>query len=117
MLTGVDQPLDGAGVLLEHVLQIWHRPMPAILGESAFGIELRDGGRIHGVAVGVDHQPTASRITSGSNRRHLNSPEIDGTRNIRASYQPAYQVKPPKLQHRRLRLILWLSRTAFRITI
>jgi hypothetical protein len=29
----------------------------------------------------------------------LNSPEIDGTQNIRASYQPAYQVKPPKLQH------------------
>jgi hypothetical protein len=28
--------------------------------------------------------PTASRITSGSNWRHLNSPEIDGTRNIRA---------------------------------
>jgi hypothetical protein len=26
-----------------------------------------------------------SRITSGSNWRHLNSPEIDGTRNIRAS--------------------------------
>jgi hypothetical protein len=29
--------------------------MPAILGESAFGFELRDGGRIRGVAVGVDH--------------------------------------------------------------
>ena len=90
MLTGVDQPLDGAGVLLEHVLQIWHRPMPAILGESAFGIELRDGGRIHGVAVGVDHQPTASRITSGSNRRHLNSPEIDGTRNARLRRRYAF---------------------------
>ena len=53
MVTGVDQPLDGAGVLLEHFLQDWHRPMPAILGESAFGIELRDGGRIHGVALSV----------------------------------------------------------------
>jgi hypothetical protein len=30
-------------------------PMPAILGESAFGFELRDGGLIRGVAVGVDH--------------------------------------------------------------
>jgi hypothetical protein len=29
--------------------------MPAFLGESAFGFELRDGGRIRGVAVGVDH--------------------------------------------------------------
>jgi trehalose/maltose transport system substrate-binding protein len=55
MLTSVDPPLDGAVVLLEHVVQIWHRSMPAILGKSAFGFELRDGGRIRGVAVGVDH--------------------------------------------------------------
>ena len=55
MLTRVDPPLDGAVVLLEHVIQIRHWPMPAILGESAFGFELRDGGRIRGVAVGVDH--------------------------------------------------------------
>ena len=55
MLTGVDPPLDGAVVLLEHVVQIWRRPMPAILGESALGFERRDGGRIRGVAVGVDH--------------------------------------------------------------
>ena len=55
MLTGVDPPLDCAVILLEHVVQIWHRPMPAILGESAFGFELHDGGRIRGVAVGVDH--------------------------------------------------------------
>jgi hypothetical protein len=55
MLTGVDPPLDGAVVLLEHVVQIWHRSMPAFLGESAFGFELRDGVRIRGVAVGVDH--------------------------------------------------------------
>src|SRR5271163_4302944 len=55
MLTSVDPPLDGAVVLLEHVVQIWHRSMPAILGENAFSFELRDGGRIRGVAVGVDH--------------------------------------------------------------
>src|SRR5271166_5852530 len=55
MLTRVDPTLDGAVVLLEHVIQIRHWPMPAILGESAFGFELRDGGRIRGVAVGVDH--------------------------------------------------------------
>jgi hypothetical protein len=42
-------------VLLEHVIQIRHWPMPAIRGQSAFGFELRDGGRIRGVAVGVDH--------------------------------------------------------------
>jgi hypothetical protein len=55
MLTGVDPPLDGAVVLLEHVIQIWHRPMLAILGQSASGFELGDGERIRSVAVGVDH--------------------------------------------------------------
>src|SRR5208337_3194892 len=55
MLASIDPPLDGAVVLLEDVVQIWHRSMPAILGESAFGFELRDGGRIRGVPVGVDH--------------------------------------------------------------
>jgi hypothetical protein len=63
MLTGVDPPLDGAVVLLEHVVQIWHRPMPAILGESALGFERRDGGRIRGVAVGVDH-PRRGKVRS-----------------------------------------------------
>ena len=47
--------LDGAVILLEHVIQIRHLPMPAILGQTAFGFELRDGGRIRGVAIGVDH--------------------------------------------------------------
>src|SRR5260221_3514353 len=55
MLTGVDPPLDGAVVLLEHVVQIWHRPMPTILAQIAFAFELRNGGRIRGAAVGVDH--------------------------------------------------------------
>jgi hypothetical protein len=47
--------LDGAVILLEHVIQIRHWPMLAILGQTAFGFELRNGGRIHGVAIGVDH--------------------------------------------------------------
>ena len=55
MLTGVDPPLDGAVVLLEHVVQIWRRPMPTILGQITFAFELRNGGRIRGMAVGVDH--------------------------------------------------------------
>jgi len=54
MLTGVDPPLNGTVVLLEHVIQIRHWPMPAILGQIAFGFELRNGRRIRGVAVGVD---------------------------------------------------------------
>src|SRR5258705_10338334 len=63
MLTGVDPPLDGAVVLLEHVVQIWHRPMPTILAQIAFAFELRNGGRIRGVAVGVDH-PRSGMVRS-----------------------------------------------------
>jgi hypothetical protein len=39
--------------------------------------------------------PTASRITSGSNWRHLNRPETVETRDI----GPAYQRTGEKLQH------------------
>jgi hypothetical protein len=64
MLTRVDPPLYGAMFLLEHVVQIWHRPIPAILGEAAFGFELRDARRIRGVAVGVDYPRQATvRLT------------------------------------------------------
>ena len=55
MLACMHPALDGAVILLEHVIQIRHWPMPAILGQTAFGFELRDGGRIRGVAIGVDH--------------------------------------------------------------
>jgi hypothetical protein len=41
------------------------------------------------------YQPTASRITSGSNWRHLNKPEIVEVRDI----GPAYQIASEKLQH------------------
>ena len=53
MLASMHPALDGAVILLEHVIRHW--PMPAILGQTAFGFELRDGGRIRGVAIGVDH--------------------------------------------------------------
>ena len=43
MLTGVDPPFNGTVVLLEHVIQIRHWPMPAILSQIAFGFELHDG--------------------------------------------------------------------------
>src|SRR6516165_7032637 len=55
MLASMHPARDGAVILLEHVIQIRHWPMPAILGQTAFGFELRDGGRIRGVAIGVDH--------------------------------------------------------------
>src|SRR5208283_3793674 len=44
------------------------------------------------------YQPTARRMTSGSNCLHLNRPESDDARSI----GPAYQTTPAKLQHCRL---------------
>ena len=44
------------------------------------------------------YNPTARRITSGSNSRHLNRPAIEGTSDIR----PAYHLPTRKLQHFRL---------------
>src|SRR5208337_2165074 len=41
------------------------------------------------------YQPTARRMTSGSNCLHLNRPETDDARSIGA----AYQTTPAKLQH------------------
>src|SRR5271157_5943771 len=54
MLTRVDASLDRAVVLFEHVIQIWHRPMPAVLLQSTLGFELYDGRRVSGMLVGVD---------------------------------------------------------------
>jgi len=54
MLTRVDASLDGAVVLFEHVVQIWRRPMPAALLQSAIGFELYDGRRVSGMPIGVD---------------------------------------------------------------
>src|SRR5208337_3664925 len=41
------------------------------------------------------YQPTARRLTSGSNCLHLNRPETDDARSI----GPVYQTTPAKLQH------------------
>jgi hypothetical protein len=37
-------------VLLQDIIEVRHRP---VLGESALGFELRDGGRVRRVTVGV----------------------------------------------------------------
>ncbi len=50
----------------------------------------------------TQYQPTASKMTSGSNCRHLNRTETEGARSI----GPAYQVKPPSLQHFQL---MWFN--------
>src|SRR5271165_247157 len=53
------------------------------------------------------YQPTASRMTSGSNCRHLKRPETEG---VSRSIERAYQITPPKLQHFPLRCVrLWIS--------
>jgi hypothetical protein len=46
-------------------------------------------------ARSAKYQPTARRITSGSNRRHLNRQETDDAKSI----GPPYQTTPAKLQH------------------
>src|SRR5271165_3541074 len=54
MLTRADPTLDRPMILFEHVVQIWHGPMPAILHQSALGFELYDRRRVSGMLVGVD---------------------------------------------------------------
>jgi hypothetical protein len=48
------------------------------------------------------YQPTANRMTSGSNSRHLNRPQ---TEDARRSIQPAYHGVTAKLQHFRRRRV------------
>src|SRR4029077_17010951 len=49
------------------------------------------------------YHPTASRMTSGSNCRHLNKPQ---TEEARRSIRPAYHGLPVKLQHCRGELLI-----------
>jgi hypothetical protein len=58
------------------------------LGEQLFDVALRQG-------KAQDH-PTANRITSGSNCRHLNKPQ---TEDARRSIQLPYHRMTAKLQH------------------
>ena len=51
------------------------------------------------------YQPTASRMTSGSNCRHLNRPETEDARSI----GEAYQLQPPYLKHFRRMFYKWRS--------
>jgi hypothetical protein len=54
MLTRVDPSLDRPVVLFQNVIQVRHRPVPAIPLKGAFGFESRDRGRVRAVTVGVD---------------------------------------------------------------
>jgi hypothetical protein len=54
------------------------------------------GEQLLDVAEKRKYHPTASRIISGSNCRHLNKPQ---TEEARRSIRPAYHGLPAKLQH------------------
>src|ERR1700736_2559994 len=54
MLTRADPTLDRPMILFQYIVEILHRSMPAILHQSALGLELYDGWRVSGVLVGVD---------------------------------------------------------------
>jgi hypothetical protein len=55
MLTRAHPAFDRPMILFQNIVQILHRSMPAILGQSALGFELYDGSQVSGVLVGVDH--------------------------------------------------------------
>jgi hypothetical protein len=42
-------------ILFEHIVEILHRSMPAILHQRALGFEFYDGWRVSGLLVGVDN--------------------------------------------------------------
>ena len=62
--------------------------MQTTLGEQLLDLTVRERER--------KYHPSASRMTSGSNCRHLNRPESEA---VSRSIEPAYQITPPKLQH------------------
>ena len=41
-------------ILFQHIVEILHRSMPAILHQRALGFEFYDGGQVSGLLVGVD---------------------------------------------------------------
>src|SRR5262249_7027418 len=64
MLARAYPAFDRPMILLEHVIQIRHWPMPTILGQTAFGFELHDGRRVSCVLVCVD-DPRRRMVLSG----------------------------------------------------
>ncbi len=53
-LAGVNPPLDGPVVLLQDVIQVRHRPVPAARVQCSFTLELSDRGRVSRMPIGVD---------------------------------------------------------------
>jgi hypothetical protein len=55
MLACAFPTLDSPMILFEHIVEILHRSMPAILHQRALGFEFYDGWRVSGLLVGVDN--------------------------------------------------------------
>jgi len=64
MLACAHPAFDRPVVLLQNIVEILHRSMLAILGQSALGFELYDGSRVSSVLVGVDHPRSRMVCTS-----------------------------------------------------
>ena len=54
MLACAHPAFDGPVILLQNIIEVLHRSMPAILLQSLLGFELHDRRWITGVLVGVD---------------------------------------------------------------
>jgi hypothetical protein len=61
-LAGVNPPLDGSVVLLQNIIEVRHRPVPAVFIQSAFGFEPHDRRRVRAVTVGVDDARPSQRF-------------------------------------------------------
>ena len=55
VLAGLDAPFDGPVVLFHQVVEVTADPMPAVFRQVTLAFQLRDGGRVSGVPIGVDH--------------------------------------------------------------
>jgi hypothetical protein len=53
MLACAHPAFDGPVILFENIIELLHRPMPAVLLQSLVGFEPRDGRWITGVLVGI----------------------------------------------------------------
>jgi hypothetical protein len=53
-LAGLNPPLDDPAVLLQDIIEVWHRAVLAAGVHRSFTLELSDRGRVRAVTVGVD---------------------------------------------------------------
>jgi hypothetical protein len=73
-LAGVNPPLDGPVVLLQDIIEVRHRPVPAAGVQCSFTLELSDRGRVSRMPIGVTGQIQNARPTSAMNAPLSTSP-------------------------------------------